>query len=179
MATRTVPRLERREEPPRSTPTWLGNKTRAIVEVVSAIAAVVTIVFAVRDALQEPKIHAQTAQSSTPFALYFSFHNPSLIFSMHEVQIECHIEDVFGANFTRYTGFNVTANEAMISIPPGKTRQYNCPFEKVLSPLPSIERADIRLIVQFKTVGFNRHITSEMFSWSDAAKQWVEGEIIK
>ena len=179
MATRAVPRLERREESQRSTPTWFGNKLKTIFEVLSAIAAALAIIFAVREAFQEPKIHAQTAQSSTPFALYFSFHNPSLIFSMNEVQIECHIENVFGANFTRYTGFNVAANEAMFSIPPGKTRQYNCPFERVFLKLPPIETADIRLIVQFQTMGFRRHITSERFTWSDVSKQWVEGEVIK
>jgi hypothetical protein len=178
-ATGTMFRLEHREEPPCSTPTWWRRKIKAVVEIISVASAVLAITFAVHDALQEPQVHAQTAQTSTPFSLYFSIHNPSLIFTMSDVRIQCTIDDVTTDKYFRFEKFNVSANEGVITIPPGKTGQYNCPFDKAVLEAGPIQTARIILALQFKTMSIERRASSEMLNWNSVSKQWVEGQIIK
>ncbi len=146
---------------------------------IGAVASVLALMGAIYDAVHEPEIHVHTPQVSDPFVVPFSLHNPSLIFSMYNVRIDCVLKDVKAER--RFSFKNDRLRESfaeVIRIPSEKTIQYKCPMNHAIAGIPPILTASIYLDVSFTTLGWNRHTQSELFNWDNLSHQWTEGEII-
>jgi len=181
MAAGAISPSEHPEETPHATPKQFQTRLKAVAEVVGLVAAILGIVFAIHDALQEPQIRAQTAQTSTPFSLYFSLHNSSFVFGMNDMRIECVLMEVRSDRYYRFKDFPLSifaiANTRNVSIPPGQTVQYNCPLDKVFTGLGQIVTAEIQLKAKFRTLNIERN-AHEMFNWNNVSRQWTQGKII-
>jgi hypothetical protein len=180
----SVPPLERQEICHQSTPAWFGRKMKTIGEVVAIVLTIILGPIGIHDTFfQKPQIHAQTAQISAPFSLYFSLHNPSWVLDMNNVRIQCGINDVMYDANGRIAGFTLRAHpinlNQNISVPPGETIQYICPFDKAFELGPErIRTAQIQLQTQFSTLGIERNTHSEVFNWDHISRQWTEGVIV-
>jgi len=145
------------------------------------VAASLAIVVGVHDVIQKPQNHAQTAQSSAPFSLYFSLHNPSLVLPMGDVRIECFLKNAHTDHGAIDTSFSsVTATTQKVSIPPGETIQSNCPLDAIVTKASygKVQIAQIQLVSTFTTLGIERNTSSEIFNWNPISRKWTEGEII-
>jgi len=129
------------------------------------------------DALREPEIHPSTARLEKPFLLPFSFRNPSWFFAINEATFLCVIYDVTLANGGGARSLSVTQGNKPASIGPMTTRQYTCPYDRVLGGLPGgpIVKADVAIQTSFTTFGFHRVATSDHFTWNASTGQWTEG----
>lgn len=175
---RAVSQSEGPEESPHSRSKRFLRKLRGTAEFVAAALAVVV---GVHDAFQNPQIHAQTAEPSAPFSLYFSLHNPSLVLPMGDVRIECFVKNARTDHGVIETSFtSVTANIQNVSIPPGETIQHNCPLDAIVTKAGygNVHIAQIQLVSKFKTLSIERNTYSEMFNWNPISRRWTEGEII-
>lgn len=144
------------------------------------IAAALAIAVGVHDALQMPQNHAQTTQASTPFAFYFSLHNPSLVLPMGDVRIECFLKNARTDHGVIETSFrSVTANLEKVSIEPGETIQSNCPLDAIVNneKYGNMQIVQIQLVSKFKTLGIERNTYSELFNWSPMSPEWTEEEV--
>jgi hypothetical protein len=145
------------------------------------VAAALAIAVGVHDAIQKPQNHAQSAQPSAPFSLYFSLHNPSVVLPMSDVRIECFVKNARADHGIIETSFiSVTANIQNVSIPPGETIQSNCPLDAIgtKAGYGKVQIAQIQLVSKFKTLGIERNTYSEMFNWNPISRKWTEGESI-
>jgi len=151
-----------------------------VKSVVEVVAAILSIILFVHEIVQKPQIHVQLAQTSAPFSLYFSFHNSSWALGMNDVRIQCGLKYVIDDMNNRIIDSDVRARAVnqTVSIPPGETIQYICPFDKFAGNYGPIRTAKILLEVQFSTLGIDRNTHSEIFNWDHVSRQWTEGKII-
>jgi hypothetical protein len=175
---RAVSRSEPPEESLHSRPKRFLGTLKGAAELV---AAAIAIVVGVHDAFQNPQLHAQTAQTSAPFSLYFSLHNPSLVLPMSAVRIECFVKNARIDHGVSETSFiSVTADIQNVSISPGETIQSSCPLDAIVTKAGygNGQIAQIQLVSKFKTLSIERTTYSEIFKWSPISRKWTEGEII-
>lgn len=141
------------------------------------LATVLGIYYPISDALSEPEILHSTAQTNDPFSARFSLHNPSFIFPMTAMRINCVLVRIqFGRNFGMA---GIPINDLINpSIPAGKTIEYECPLHKALDDLSPILTATIKIETTFSTLGYKRTTESEVFNWDFVSRQWTKGEIV-
>ena len=148
-----------------------------ITWVVNLLAAMLAFASVAADALREPEISPSTAQTNDPFSVRFSLRNPSFIFPMSAMRINCVLVRIqFGGNFGM-AGIPID-DRINPSIPPGKTIEYECPLHKALDDLSPILTATIKIDATFSTLGYKRTTESELFNWDIASRQWTKGEIV-
>jgi hypothetical protein len=174
--------LSRLESPGESAPARSKQFLGSLKGAAEFVAAALAIVVGVHDAIQEPQNHAQTAQRSTPFSLYFSLHNPSLVLPMDNVQIECFLKNERTDHGVIDTSFrSVKADIQKVSIPPGETIQSNCPLDPLVTQAGAghVQVAQLQLVSTFTTLGIERSTSSDLFNWNPISRKWTEGKIIK
>jgi hypothetical protein len=141
------------------------------------LAAILAFVLIAADALREPEISHSTAQTDDPFSVRFSLRNPSFIFPMTAMRLNCVLINIkFGGNLGM-SGIPID-DLSEPSIPPGKTAEYECPVHKALDDYSPIITATIKIETTFSTLGYKRAAESELFSWNIVSRQWIKGEIV-
>jgi hypothetical protein len=130
----------------------------------------------VHDAIAEPEIHAPASNNDNPFELRFSIHNPGLLFAMNEMQFSCVIPH---ARFERGSLDNVDFKTAGLRATIGArhTIAYRCPFKGIFGDR-TIYAVQAQIVVSYKTLWITRNATSEFFTWTDRAKNWIEGTVV-
>lgn len=143
---------------------------------VTFFSTTLAICFAVSDVFRGPEIQHSTAQIDDPFLVLFSLHNPSAIFTMTDIRMNCVLERIELEN--NLSLVEIPVNDGIVTnIQPDKTIQYECPIYKAID-LGFIVHAKIKINVKFRTLGHERSTESELFNWDITSRQWIKGEII-
>lgn len=166
-----------REEKPIKTRQTFRERLKSIVWFVGVLTTLLALYYPISDALREPEIQHSLAQVDDPFFVRFSLHNPSVIFSMTDMKLNCVFMKVELENNLSLVGIPID-DLIETSIQPGKTVEYECPIHKVLDDIGPILHATIRIDVTFKTLWHERTTESELFNWDIVSRQWIKGEII-
>lgn len=119
-----------------------------------------------------PEIHV-TGDDQYPFILPFRVKNNSHFFSMVDVTWTCGIKRISNDRNANFSNFGVSIAADPITIYPMKDTTFRCPIgiDKDMS-------ADIRPIVKYKTLGFDREFNMRRFVWYPNAHppRWVESD---
>lgn len=155
---------------------WERTRDHPIIWFLNVLAALLAIVLTTVDAFREPEILPSQAQIDSPFAARFSLHNPSIIFAMTDMRLNCVLLKVMRAEIPNL--MNIPVDDGIIAnIPAGKTIEYGCPIEKAIE-LDLVVQATIRIDAKFRVLGYERTTKSELFNWDISSRQWIKGEII-
>ncbi len=156
---------------------WERTRDHPIIWFLNVLAALLAIVLTTVDAFREPEILPSQAQIDYPFAARFSLHNPSIIFAMTDMRLNCVLLKVKRAEIPNLEGGIPVDDGIIATILGGKTIEYACPIQKAIE-LDLVVQATIRIDAKFKTIGYERTTKSELFNWDISSRQWIKGEII-
>lgn len=172
-------RLGIREETPiehRKTK-WERTRDHPIFWLAGVLSAFLAIAFPTADALREPEISHSTAQTDDPFAVRFSLRNPSFIFPMTAMRINCVLIRIKLENNLSLVEIPID-DGVVANIQPGGTIEYVCPVHKAFDDTEFIFNAKIKINTIFRTLGHERTTESELFNWDIVSRQWIKGEIV-
>lgn len=94
---------------------------------------------------------------------------------MNDMTFLCIIYDVTVVGGGGARSLSVTQGKPPVAIPPRTTRQYTCPFDRVINFAAPKLKADVAIQATFKTLGISRVSISDHFTWSALTGQWTEG----
>jgi hypothetical protein len=160
--------------PPASHRRWIRSPLTIVVGLIGFVASGIAIWGAYW--LTMPEIRSLGLNAGVPFDLPFAVKNPSRLFTMNNVEFQCHLNVEFANGSGIKNIYVVALRDLGKNIGPGDTRNYRCPLKV---PPGGLVKGRINLRATYSTMIFHRASPDAPFVWSANASppRWIEGEM--
>lgn len=132
------------------------------------------------DALRLPEVSPPVSYSTDPFDLHFMVRNPSYLFAMRSINLECHVPSVIWARGGGIKNATFRGWMNVVDLETGESLEYRCPvnFAIVRNEFTAPVSATVYITGHSLLLGWSRSFKSHSFNWDVRSNSWIEGTLV-